>query len=338
MGQLVRDDRSRPRTNRVDHDGRGHPARAPRFDQRLSTVLPVSFVSENAGPVAHDRAPSLGEHVARGGGLVVVACLVAAAQVAPDPPAHGAPDAAVLAFYQQHRSGLLTGTLLWALAMIALVVFAAALARAGESTSASVTFAAARAPGQRTGGAGLAADVVRPLAAVAATMFLVAQGALGAAAVLASGGAPATSVRALDEVSHLTSHLATLPLGGVVLAAPVTVYRPRSLATRSRRMLRRLVKLNARLGGDFGDLAPRGFGQDDQHRRHHWGRSRLLPARSGTTVSGRRPSRIGYAARARAGLPLLAQPFGWHAIASRISRSPTSRVRAVTTDLATSGA
>ena len=37
--------------------------------------------------------------------------------------------------------------------------------------------------------------------------------------MLAMHGAPATSVRALDEVWHMTGHLWAVPLGGLVMAA-----------------------------------------------------------------------------------------------------------------------
>jgi hypothetical protein len=65
----------------------------------------------------------------------------------------------------------------------------------------------------------LATEFVRLLSSVTATMFLVSQAGTAAAGVIANHGAPAITLRALDETAHLTGHLGTLPLGSCILAA-----------------------------------------------------------------------------------------------------------------------
>lgn len=164
-------------------------------------------------PPVHASVLSNDARILRAAGLIVVGCIIAAGVFSPDPPSHGGTDAAVLAFYQQHLSGILTGSFLWDLAMLALVLFAVMLGRACAGL-----YAAAHA-GAATRQPILWIDLLRPLSTVAAMLFIVSQAAESAAAFVATHGAPAFSIRSLDEMSHMTGHLGMLPLGSWILSA-----------------------------------------------------------------------------------------------------------------------
>lgn len=162
----------------------------------------------------HSGDFSGGERFIQASGLAVTLFVLAAGVVSPDPPSHGAPETAVFAFYQQHAAGLLTGAFLWDLAMMALVLFAVALSRVfGRARLIGQPFTTASQP------VVVSADLVRPFAAVTASLFVIAQAVISAAAVIATHGLPAAAVRTCDEISHMTGHLATLPLGSLLLAA-----------------------------------------------------------------------------------------------------------------------
>jgi hypothetical protein len=157
-----------------------------------------------------------GERFVQASGFAVFVCLIAAGAVSPDPPSHGAPDAAAVVFYQQHAGGVLAGAFLWGLGMMALLLFAGALSRACHAPHVrSRWLEASLGPAPAL----LPAELLKLFSGVAATMFLLSQAVEGAAAVTALRAAPGPVVRALDEVSHLTAHLGTLPLGSFVLAA-----------------------------------------------------------------------------------------------------------------------
>ncbi len=170
---------------------------------------------EYASTSLQPNAASAGERLAGAAGLAVVVFILVAGFFSPDPPSHGAPDEAVRAFYQQHAVGLLAGAFLWGLGMMALLVFALALSRACNRSHLQLTQPFHTQPQSQL----FAAELMRLFSVAAATMFLVSQATGGAGAVLARHGAPAITVRALDEISHLVGHLATLPLGSFLLAA-----------------------------------------------------------------------------------------------------------------------
>jgi hypothetical protein len=169
------------------------------------------------------QAISAGERVLQACGFVVVLCVLGAGFVSPDPPSHGAADDAVLAFYQQHAGGVLLGAYLWAVAMLALVLFGVLLGRACERAVAN------GADGERATGpvSMLPAQAAVLFSVVAACIFTVSNAAGSVAAVSALRAAPASTVRALDEVSHMVSHFGILPLGSFLLSAGVGLVRAR---------------------------------------------------------------------------------------------------------------
>ena len=89
----------------------------------------TSAVLHSTTPVAPIGAA---ERIARASGIAVTFLLVAAGVLAPDPPMHGGSDAAILAHYRSHHDGILAGAFVWTLAMVALLLFALAVARAAE--------------------------------------------------------------------------------------------------------------------------------------------------------------------------------------------------------------
>ena len=161
-------------------------------------------------------SPSPGERWSLVSGIAVTVLLLAAGAVAPDPPSHGGTDAAMLAHYRAHAPGILTGVYLWGLAMVALLLFAVALVRAAGRAD--------RLAG-REGGMLPAYTLV--IATVAVAMLLVSQACLGAAAILSDRTDLGTTIRVIDEISHMVAHVAMLPTGVFVLAAGLTAWHAR---------------------------------------------------------------------------------------------------------------
>jgi hypothetical protein len=152
------------------------------------------------------------ERWSRASGVAVTALLIFAGTQAPDPPMHGGTDAMILAHYRAHHDGILAGVFVWAVAMMALLLFAAAVARGSQR--------AREAAGR---GAGLLPTFTLLAAAAAAGMLLASQACTGAAAVVGHHAADTVVVRGLDEIAHMLAHLSMVPLGVLVLAMGLTI-------------------------------------------------------------------------------------------------------------------
>jgi hypothetical protein len=163
-------------------------------------------VPPTAHPLHADVAIAPAQRWLRASGVAIPVLFLLSGALAPNPPAHGGTDAGLLAFYRGHHDGILAGVFVAALAMLALLVFAAAVVDAATE---------ARHPAGRPA-AGLA--YVPVLAAAAAGMMLASQATTGATAVVGTHASDAAVVRGLDEIAHMLAHLAMLPLGALVLA------------------------------------------------------------------------------------------------------------------------
>ncbi|HLI63291.1 MAG TPA: hypothetical protein VKV05_07810 [Terriglobales bacterium] len=148
-------------------------------------------------------------------GIVVSVALIAAGQLSPDPPSHGSPDDQVVAFYRQHTGGISTGAFLWDIAMMALILFSSALRRVCESPAPERPAVESRSSARSL----VAAELLPLFSAVTAALFIVSQAIEAAAGVIAMHSSAISNIRALDEASHLTAHLGTLPLGCLILCA-----------------------------------------------------------------------------------------------------------------------
>ena len=152
------------------------------------------------------------ERWARASGIAVTTLVIAAGTLAPDPPMHGGTEVAILAHYRAHHDGILAGAFLWALAMMALLLFAAAVVRGAQR--------AREAAGR---GAGVLPTFTLLAAAAAAGMLLASQACTGAAAVIGHHATDTIVVCGLDEIAHVLAHLAMVPLGILVLAMGLTL-------------------------------------------------------------------------------------------------------------------
>lgn len=174
--------------------------------------MPEQYTPQHPPGIDHATI-SIDGRLMRACGIVVCCCLIGAGMASPDPPSHGANADQVLAFYAQHSPGISIGAFLWDVGMAALLLFSTALSRTSAGwPSAALCLAA----------------VMPSLSAVASALFITSQAIGASAGVVATRGATATSVRALDEAAHLVSHLATMPLGAWLLAAAVSQRRFRS--------------------------------------------------------------------------------------------------------------
>jgi hypothetical protein len=156
------------------------------------------------------------ERLCRLGGASAAVLIFAAGGIAPNPPVHGGTDAAVLAHFRAHHADTLTGTFLWALALVALLVFTAAALRGADRAR----HAAGGAPG--------VAAALSPLAAVVTVaMLMVAQAGAAATANVGRHATDAGLLRALDDIGHMVAHLTVLPFGLFTLATGLTLYHAR---------------------------------------------------------------------------------------------------------------
>ena len=165
-------------------------------------------------PTPTSVAPA--ERWARASGIAVTALVIAAGALAPDPPMHGGTEAAILSHYRAHHDGILAGGFLWTLAMMALLLFAAAVVRGAQRAREAAGHAA-----------GVLPTFTLLAAAAAAGMLLASQACTSAAAVIGHHATDTLVVRGLDEIAHMLAHLAMVPLGVLVLAMGLTLARAR---------------------------------------------------------------------------------------------------------------
>jgi hypothetical protein len=156
------------------------------------------------------------ERWARASGIAVTALLIAAGALAPDPPMHGGTEAAILSHYRAHHDGILAGSFLWTLAMMALLLFAAAVVRGAQRAREAAGHAA-----------GVLPTFTMLAAAATAGMLIASQACTSAAAVIGHHATDTLVVRGLDEIAHMLAHLAMVPLGVLVLAMGLTLARAR---------------------------------------------------------------------------------------------------------------
>lgn len=166
-------------------------------------------------------APAVGgaERWAAASGALASVLIFMSGAFAPGPPSHGGTDAALLAHFRTYHDGTMRGVFVWMLGAMALLVFAAVVARRAEQ--------ARRAAGAEPG----VLPLVTLLMAVTAVGMLVAAQA-GAAATAAVGhhATDAAIPRALDEFGHMLAHLSVIPLGLFSVAAGLTLREARLAA------------------------------------------------------------------------------------------------------------
>ncbi|GLC23840.1 hypothetical protein [Roseisolibacter agri] len=131
---------------------------------------------------------------------------------APGPPSHGGTDAALLAHFRTYYDGTMRGVFVWMLGAMAVLVFAAVVARRAER--------ATRAAG---GEPGVLPTVTLLMAVTAVGMLVAAQAGAAATAAVGHHATDAAIPRALDEFGHMLAHLSVIPLGLFSVAAGLTL-------------------------------------------------------------------------------------------------------------------
>jgi hypothetical protein len=149
-------------------------------------------------------------------GAAAAVLIFAAGAVAPNPPVHGGTDAAVLAHFRAHHADTLNGTFVWALGLVALLVFTSAALRGADRARRGI----GEAPG--------VAAALSPLAAVVTVaMLMVAQAGAAATANVGHHATDAGLLRALDDIGHMVAHLTVFPFGLFTLATGLTLRHAR---------------------------------------------------------------------------------------------------------------
>jgi hypothetical protein len=158
------------------------------------------------------RRPPIGERWCRAAGVAAALLAFFAGAFAPNPPAHGGTDAAMMAHFRTHYDGTMKGVFTWILGAMALLVFTGAVVAAAER----VRHAAGR---ER----GVLPVLTMLTAGIAVAMLVAAQTLAAATAVIGHHATEMSVVRGLDEIGHMFAHLAVIPIGLFGISAALTL-------------------------------------------------------------------------------------------------------------------
>lgn len=129
-----------------------------------------------------------------------VVMVVATFGLVPEPPGTDSDPQIIADYYAKYETRVIANAIVWSAAMLLLVVAAGAVAAAIR----------------RSGSTSPLIEAVTPFAAIAATVMVVSQAALGATSIIAGQGIDPGVVRGMDETSHMVAHFFGLPMAGFV--------------------------------------------------------------------------------------------------------------------------